>query len=82
MEPEEAARDFAYKFFDTWADNDPDRITVEWLISKHPELSAQEAEVYRLFCRWHTISLRSCYGQGQIMYPKWKAWLAEVASLQ
>lgn len=50
-------------------------------MSLHPELSHDEAEEYRLFCKANTIVFRSCYGDGSIMWPKWKSFLSEVRNL-
>lgn len=75
------ARDFATKLFDNMAVGHPDEITAEWLMSKHPELSAEEAEEYRLFCQRSTIVFRGCYVDGAIMWPKWTAFKAEIAGM-
>ena len=81
MDPRKEARDFARKFFETMADGKHDAITADWLRERHPELSSEEAEEYRVFCRSHTIVFRECYGDGQIMWPKWVALKNEIASL-
>jgi hypothetical protein len=57
------------------------RITSEWLMSKHPELNEQDADDYRAFCEAHTICLKECYGEGEIMWPKWNEFQLEIASL-
>jgi hypothetical protein len=47
-------------------------IDVDFLQRKHPELSLIQAESLLKFCNEHTITHKECYGQGEIMYPKWK----------
>ena len=76
-----AAEACARDFFENLAAGHPDELTSEWLMSIHPELDAEEAELYLLFCKRHTITFRGCYGQGKTMWPKWKAFKAEIASL-
>ena len=75
------ARDFATKLFDNMAVGHPDEITAEWLMTMHPELSAEEAEEYHQFCQRSTIVFRGCYGEGSTMWPRWKAFKAEIASM-
>lgn len=75
------ARDFATKLFDNMAVGHPDEITAAWLMEKHPELSAEEAEEYRLFCQRSTIVFRGCYGDGGIMWPRWQAFKDEIAGM-
>ena len=76
-EAEKLARDF----FDSMAIGHPDELTAARLMELHPELDAEEAELYRLFCKQHTITFCGCYGQGQIMWPKWQAFKAEIQAL-
>lgn len=47
-------------------------LSVEFLMQTHPELSSQEASSLLQFCKDSTINLKGCYGDGGIMYPKWK----------
>ena len=42
------------------------------LKEKHPELTLDEALSLLKFCRENTIWLLGCYGDGSIMYPKWR----------
>lgn len=76
-----AARDLVTELFDNAAVGHPDEVTVLWLMQQHPELSADEAEEYRLFCQRNTIVFRGCYGDGSIMWPRWQAFKAEIAGL-
>lgn len=80
-EIERKAREFVTEWVENMAVGHPDEITAAWLMEKHPGLSAEEAEEYRLFCRRSTIVFRGCYGEGQIMWPRWQAFKAEIASL-
>ena len=48
------------------------RLTTKYLRKKHPELSRKEAKKLLTFCHEHTIWLRDCYGNGEIMYHKFK----------
>lgn len=50
-------------------------IIAEWLMLKHPELSRKQAEHLRAYCANKTIHHKECYGNGQNMYPQWKATL-------
>lgn len=59
----------------------PDLITADWLMEKHPELSPEDAELYRQFCASQTIDFMGCYGNGEIMWPRWQALQAEIAAL-
>ena len=49
-------------------------ISSDWLKEIHPELNltTEEAEDLKQFCKEHTIEYKKCYGEGQIMLPKWK----------
>lgn len=76
-----AAQAFASSFFENMAVGHPDEITAAWLQEMHPELDAEEAELYRQFCKSQTCVFRGCYGDGSIMWPAWKAWIAELKSL-
>lgn len=49
----------------------PEQIDVDFLIEKHPELTREQAFDLMKFAAERTIRLKSCYGDGQIMYPKW-----------
>ena len=49
-----------------------DEIDISWLMDKHPELYENEAESLQQFCFDHTIRLKTCYGNGEKMYKKWK----------
>ena len=48
------------------------RISVDFLLELHPELSEQEAISLKEFAKSQTITLKECYGDGSIIYPKWK----------
>lgn len=50
----------------------PEKITVAWLRTKHPELGRIEAESLRRFCEKKTIVFKGCYGNGEIMYKQWR----------
>ena len=50
----------------------PERITAEWLCNIHPELNIARAGDLKRFCTEKTIVNKECYGDGSIMYPKWK----------
>ena len=78
---EKAAQEFVRSVFDDMAIGHPDELTSEWLMSIHPELDAEEAELYRMFCKRHTIVFRGCYGHGEIMWPMWQEFKAEIHSL-
>lgn len=56
-------------------------VTAEWLMEKHPELTPEEAEEYRLFCKANTIVFKGCYGDGSIMWPLWVSFREEIAAL-
>lgn len=68
-----AASDFAAHLLENIAVGDKDEITSDWLMEKHPTLSKDEADRYRLFCKSKTIVFKGCYGDGEIMWPKWIA---------
>ena len=51
-------------------ETDDDKISVEFLMSKH-NLPKKQAESLLNFCHEHTIRYKQCYGEGQIMFPKW-----------
>lgn len=82
---ERAIRRKAREWVNDWMDNaavgHPDEITSAWLMEVHPSLIAEEAEEYRRFCQRSTIVFKGCYGDGSIMWPKWNAFKAEIASL-
>lgn len=80
-EQEREIRRAAEKFADSIFNSGPGRLTVPFLIRKHPELDAEEADSYLQFCRSQTIYHKVCYGDGSIMWPAWKAWIAELKSL-
>ena len=46
-------------------------VDVEYLMETHPELSIQEAQELFVFLFDSTIRFKTCYGNGEIMYPKW-----------
>lgn len=75
------AREVARDIFENLAVGHHEEITAEWLMQMHPSLNAEEAEEYRLFCKRSTITFKGCYGDGSIMWPKWNAFKAEIASL-
>lgn len=50
----------------------PNMINVSYLMFLHPELTFKEAEDLKKFSEKHTISFKTCYGNGEIMYPKWR----------
>jgi len=47
-------------------------ITVEYLMMIHPELNEEQARSLKEFSNSRTIRYVECYGDGSIMYPKWK----------
>jgi len=47
-------------------------LSVSYLMEKHPEINESEAKKLLEFCEKHTIRYKECYGDGRIMYPKWK----------
>lgn len=71
----------AREFFRTLQEMENGDITAGWLRDKHPELSLEEAEEYRLFCKANTIVYMGCYGDGSIMWPLWQSFKAELNSL-
>lgn len=75
------ARDTVREFMENAAVGHPDEITTEWIMEQHPSLDKEDAEEYRLFCKRSTIVFKGCYGDGSIMWPKWNAFKAEIASL-
>ena len=48
-------------------------ISAEYLKGLHPELTLKECESLKAFSNNKTIAHKECYGDGSIMYPKWKA---------
>jgi hypothetical protein len=52
--------------------NNDSLITVEFLLKLHPELSPEEALDLKEFSNSCTIRYKECYGNGSIIYPKWK----------
>lgn len=72
-EIEDSATNLSDRLLDLFTAIHNDKITSDWLIEKHPILSKDEAEKYRLFCKSHTIVLKGCYGEGEIMWPLWIA---------
>ena len=48
-------------------------ISAEYLKGLHPELTLKECESLKAFSNNKTIYHKDCYGDGSIMYPKWKA---------
>lgn len=47
-------------------------LSVSYLMEQHKELDSSQAESLLQFCARNTITFKSCYGDGRIMYPKWK----------
>ncbi len=47
-------------------------ISVDYLMGIHPELNREEAESLKEYANSHTIRYKDCYGDGSIMYPRWK----------
>lgn len=47
-------------------------LSVPYLMEMHPEINDDQAERLLKFCKEHTIRHKECYGDGSIMYPKWK----------
>ena len=68
-----SASDFAAHLLENIAVGHKEEITSDWLMEKHPALSKEEAEKYRLFCKSKTIVFKGCYGSGDIMWQKWIA---------
>jgi len=75
------AQNFARLMWESMSKDHPDEITSAWLMEKHPELTPEEAEEYRLFCKANTIVFKGCYGDGSIMWPRWVAFREEIAAL-
>jgi hypothetical protein len=78
---EAKARDLVNDWMDNMAVGHPDEITAEWLMEQHPELDAEEAEEYRLFCMRNTFVFRGCYGDGSRLWPLWQAFKNEIKGL-
>lgn len=55
-----------------------DLITTEFLCTLHPELSLAGATLLKEFAIRNTVTRRGCYGNGNIIYPKWRALIKEV----
>ena len=51
--------------------NDSTILTEAYLMEVHPQLSLEMAYDLLKFCNDNTIFYKLCYGQGQIMFPKW-----------
>ena len=47
-------------------------INAEYLMELHPELNKEEAESLKEYAASRTIEYKECYGDGSIIYPKWK----------
>ena len=47
-------------------------INTEYLMELHPELNKEEAESLKEYAASRTIEYKECYGDGSIIYPKWK----------
>lgn len=75
------ARDLVNDLFLNMAVGHPEEITAAWLMERHPQLSEEEAEEYRLFCKAKTIVFRGCYGDGSKHWPAWQAFKNEIRSL-
>ena len=54
------------------SDDDSKWLKVDYLMYLHPELNKQDAESLLSYCNSHTIHAKQCYGNGEIMYTKWK----------
>ena len=48
-------------------------ISVGYLMKLHPELSTEDAISLEQFAISKTIRYKECYGDGSIIYPKWKS---------
>ena len=47
-------------------------LSVNYLMQLHPELSKIQASDLLEYCKINTIYRKDCYGDGNIMFPKWK----------
>lgn len=47
-------------------------ISTDYLMGLHPELNRKEAESLKEYANSNTIRYRECYGDGSIIYPRWK----------
>jgi len=61
-----------------WEDG---KITIDFLMKKHPELTEEEAIHLKAFSESNTIDRKQCYDRGQIIFPMWKAFINEVNKL-
>ncbi len=52
--------------------NTDKQLTTDYLMELHPELNKEEAEDLKQYASSLTIRLKECYGDGSIIYPKWK----------
>lgn len=59
-----------------------DELSIHYLMKRHPSLTSREADDLLIFCKENTITLKECYGDGSIMYPKWKESIAEKEKTQ
>jgi hypothetical protein len=59
-----------------------DLISVEHLMNLHKELTNVEAESLLKYCKEHSIQYKACYGDGSIMFPKWKEVQARLQSIE
>lgn len=63
-----------YKFENVFAQGEvmDELLSVEYLMQIHPALHEESAELLLKYCKENTIIYKSCYGDGSIMYPKWR----------
>lgn len=47
-------------------------ISADYLMGLHSELNREEAESLKEYANSNTIRYRECYGDGSIIYPRWK----------
>jgi hypothetical protein len=59
------------KIFNVVSNDHPDTLTAAWLMEKHTDLSKADAEEFLLFCLRNKITVKSSYGDGEIMWPLW-----------
>ncbi len=77
--PEEMVQEIVEEFLEEVKDfhsrrstNKDTLLSITHLLILHPLLVPVEAARLLRFCKKHTINYESCYGDGSIMYPKWK----------
>lgn len=47
------------------------KLSIEYLLTKHPFLTKEQAESLYNFCVGNTITIKTCYGDGRVMLHKW-----------